>query len=255
MIGIAGPLALRMNLRDPFSVYLFCLAMDPFTYLNRIPGVISVQGYIDDTTIGWQLPKPQLAGRSGLHVWVPKISWVRSGRTLLLSCMYHNSEPQTCFVLRKKTVVPVVTRTRCRNCPASPCNTAWLCSSKNNYSATPPRSVLKILLHYKVFLCQARSTNTTDFYTPCACHKTTLMIDPRNTRIYNGGGNTTHHVAGGNIILQTSPNGARATRNGVAKPNTIGLQQWVAGCKQCMPDLTMSNTIGQWNSKVDLFGS
>ena len=35
-----------------FSVYLFCLAMDPlFTYLNRIPGVISVQGYVDDTTI------------------------------------------------------------------------------------------------------------------------------------------------------------------------------------------------------------
>ena len=35
-----------------FSVYLFCLAMDPlFTYLNRIPGVISVQGYIDDTAI------------------------------------------------------------------------------------------------------------------------------------------------------------------------------------------------------------
>ena len=33
-------------------MYLFCLAMDPlFTYLNRIPGVISVQGYIDDTTI------------------------------------------------------------------------------------------------------------------------------------------------------------------------------------------------------------
>ncbi len=35
-----------------FSVYLFCLAMDPvFHYLNRIPGVISVQGYVDDTTI------------------------------------------------------------------------------------------------------------------------------------------------------------------------------------------------------------
>ena len=35
-----------------FSVYLFCLAMDPlFTYLNRIPGVISVQGYVDDTSI------------------------------------------------------------------------------------------------------------------------------------------------------------------------------------------------------------
>ena len=35
-----------------FSVYLFCLAMDPvFHYLNEIPGVISVQGYVDDTTI------------------------------------------------------------------------------------------------------------------------------------------------------------------------------------------------------------
>lgn len=35
-----------------FSVYLFCLAMDPlFTYLNQIPGVLAVQGYIDDTTI------------------------------------------------------------------------------------------------------------------------------------------------------------------------------------------------------------
>ena len=35
-----------------FSVYLFCLAMDPlFVYLNHIPGVITVQGYVDDTTI------------------------------------------------------------------------------------------------------------------------------------------------------------------------------------------------------------
>ena len=35
-----------------FSAYLFCLAMDPvFHYLNEIPGVISVQGYVDDTTI------------------------------------------------------------------------------------------------------------------------------------------------------------------------------------------------------------
>ena len=35
-----------------FSVYLFCLAMDPlFTYLNEISGVLAVQGYVDDTTI------------------------------------------------------------------------------------------------------------------------------------------------------------------------------------------------------------
>ena len=35
-----------------FSVFLFCLAMDPiYHYLNRIPRVMSVQGYIDDNTI------------------------------------------------------------------------------------------------------------------------------------------------------------------------------------------------------------
>ena len=35
-----------------FSVFLFCLAMDPiYHYLNRVPRVVSVQGYIDDNTI------------------------------------------------------------------------------------------------------------------------------------------------------------------------------------------------------------
>ena len=35
-----------------FSVFLFCLAMDPlFHYLNRIPKVLSVQAYVDDTTV------------------------------------------------------------------------------------------------------------------------------------------------------------------------------------------------------------
>ena len=49
-----------------FSVYLFCLAMDPlFTYLNRIPGVISVQGYIDDTTI---------AGNSQCLSWLEEVA-------------------------------------------------------------------------------------------------------------------------------------------------------------------------------------
>ena len=35
-----------VDMARSFSVYLFC-----FTYLNRIPGVLSVQGYIDDTSI------------------------------------------------------------------------------------------------------------------------------------------------------------------------------------------------------------
>ena len=49
-----------------FSVYLFCLAMDPvFHYLNLIPGVISVQGYVDDTTI---------VGSTEDASWVRKVS-------------------------------------------------------------------------------------------------------------------------------------------------------------------------------------
>ena len=35
-----------------FLVLLFCIAMDPvLTYLNRIPGMLTVQGYVDDTTM------------------------------------------------------------------------------------------------------------------------------------------------------------------------------------------------------------
>ena len=35
-----------------FSVLLFCIAMDPIlSYLNQIPGVLRVQGYVDDTTL------------------------------------------------------------------------------------------------------------------------------------------------------------------------------------------------------------
>ena len=34
-----------------FSAFLFCFALDPlFHYLNRIPHVVSVQAYVDDTT-------------------------------------------------------------------------------------------------------------------------------------------------------------------------------------------------------------
>ena len=51
-----------------FSVYLFCLAMGPlFTYLNRIPGVLSVQGYIDDTT-------STIAGDGQCLEWLGKVS-------------------------------------------------------------------------------------------------------------------------------------------------------------------------------------
>ena len=43
-----------------FSVYLFCFVMDPFFhYLNRIPGVISVQAYVDDTTIAGTAVDPK----------------------------------------------------------------------------------------------------------------------------------------------------------------------------------------------------
>ena len=47
-----------------FSVLLFCIAMDPIlTYLNRIPGMITVQGYVDDTTMAGDTA----AGMQWLH--------------------------------------------------------------------------------------------------------------------------------------------------------------------------------------------
>ena len=41
-----------VDLGRSFCVLLFCVAMDPvLTYLNRIPGMLTVQGYVDDTTM------------------------------------------------------------------------------------------------------------------------------------------------------------------------------------------------------------
>ena len=55
-----------VDMRRSFSVYLFCLAMDPvFHYLNSIPGVLTVQGYVDDTTI---------VGSTEDFSWIRKVS-------------------------------------------------------------------------------------------------------------------------------------------------------------------------------------
>jgi len=41
-----------VDMERSFSVFLFCFAMDPlFHYLNCIPYVLSVQAYVDDTTL------------------------------------------------------------------------------------------------------------------------------------------------------------------------------------------------------------
>ena len=72
-----------------FSVYLFCLAMDPlFTYLNRIPGVISVQGYVDDTTI---------AGDAQNLEWLTQVAECYSnlrtaGSSLVFSSLPHHPQ-------------------------------------------------------------------------------------------------------------------------------------------------------------------
>ena len=84
-----------------FSVYLFCLAMDPlFTHLNRIPGVLSVQGYIDDTTI---------AGNAQCLEWLVDVSqcysslrtagFVVDPHTCYRACVttYNRSRPSTCL--------------------------------------------------------------------------------------------------------------------------------------------------------------
>ena len=49
-----------------FSVFLFCFAMDPlFHYLNRIPSVLAVEAYVDDTTI---------IGDAQSLEWIQKVS-------------------------------------------------------------------------------------------------------------------------------------------------------------------------------------
>ena len=49
-----------------YSVFLFCFAMDPiFHYLNRIPSVLAVEAYVDDTTI---------IGDAQSLEWIQKVS-------------------------------------------------------------------------------------------------------------------------------------------------------------------------------------
>ena len=48
----AKEIATGVDMGRSFSVLLFCIAMDPIlSYLNQIPGVLRVQGYVDDTTL------------------------------------------------------------------------------------------------------------------------------------------------------------------------------------------------------------
>ena len=79
-----------------FSVYLFCFAMDPlFHYLNRIPGVISVQAYVDDTTIAgvardptWLHEVAEVYRRvsTWLALPLPPGPWYRGAGLVLYSC-------------------------------------------------------------------------------------------------------------------------------------------------------------------------
>ena len=67
-----------------FSVYLFCLAMDLlFTYLNRIPGVLSVQGYIDDTTIAGDAQCLEWLTTVSECKFLPSDCWICGGSAFL----------------------------------------------------------------------------------------------------------------------------------------------------------------------------
>ena len=55
-----------MDMERSFSVFLFGFAMDPlFYYLNRIPEVLAVEAYVDDTTI---------IGNAQSLEWIQKVS-------------------------------------------------------------------------------------------------------------------------------------------------------------------------------------
>ena len=92
-----------------FSVYLFCLAMDPlFTYLNRIPGVLSVQGYIDDTTI---------AGDARCLDWLTEVSSCYSS----LRTAGFVVDPHSCF----RACVTIHNRMRPISCLSADVNSRW----------------------------------------------------------------------------------------------------------------------------------
>ena len=106
-----------------FSVYLFCLAIDPvFHYLNRIPGVICVQGYVDDTTIVGSAENAEWLGNvSACYVQLRSAGFVVDGH----SC--YRSWVTNCFtigprlkhqniqllLLRLNTLGPAVIRCCC----------------------------------------------------------------------------------------------------------------------------------------------
>jgi len=76
-----------------FSVYLFCLAMDPlFVYLNRIPGVISVQGYVDDTTIIGNAQHPDWFTAAADCYSDLASAGFHNGSAYVLSGMHHYSQ-------------------------------------------------------------------------------------------------------------------------------------------------------------------
>ena len=92
-----------------FSVYLFCLAMDPlFTYLNRIPGVLSVQGYIDDTTI---------AGDAQCLDWLTEVSECYSS----LRTAGFVVDPHSCF----RACVTTRNRMRPGSCLSDVVDSMW----------------------------------------------------------------------------------------------------------------------------------
>ena len=78
-----------------FSVYLFCLAIDPvFHYLNRIPGLICVQGYVDDTTIVGSAENAEWLGNvSACYVQLRSAGFVVDGH----SC--YRSWVTNCFTI------------------------------------------------------------------------------------------------------------------------------------------------------------
>ena len=77
-----------------FSVLLFCVAMDPIlTYLNRIPGMLTVQGYVDDTTMaGDTTTGMQWLATLGMFVLdsgrlVSKLTSIIVGKQVASTCM------------------------------------------------------------------------------------------------------------------------------------------------------------------------
>ena len=126
-----------------FSVYLFCFAMDPlFHYLNRIPGVLSAQAYVDDTTIAGSAEGPMwIYEVANTYKRVATAGFHIDGHTCFRSCINNLSRQKSCDSTGRQYTLPRST---------APCRKRLLTTCKREDAPESCGSLLPPLIGHKL---------------------------------------------------------------------------------------------------------